>query len=326
MEWLSTSHITAAGAALLRIAVLAVAAWVLVRVVHRVLERIRREWLRATIAVETRAAQRSSLSPAHREELEKRSITVMRLARQVIAALITTVALLSIADQAGFEIRALLGAAGILSLAIGFGARNLVQDLITGLFMLIEDQIREGDVVRLGGVSGLVEEITLRHVRLRSGDGVVHIVPNSRISQVSNLTHQFSYFVWDLRLSYHADLDRVAELLLDLGRELRSDPELGHDIIDDLEILGVDAFHAWGPVLKMRIKTLPRRQWAVGRAFNRLIKQRFDAEGIPFPLPAARLYPGAGEIPAMPGREHWKRQVRAMLVSDPALFETHPLH
>lgn len=313
-EFLNPERVAALAGALVRMAVIVLLAWVALGIIRRAVERVRQNWLRVSAA----AARRSFLpgtgiSSTNFEELEKRSRTIARLALQALSALVLTVALISVADQAGFEIRALLGAAGILSLAVGFGARNLVQDVITGLFLLVEDQIREGDVVRLGQASGLVEEISLRHVRLRSADGTVHIVPNGGITSVSNLSHQFSFYVLDLKLSYQADIDRVATLLAEIGQELRADPVLGVDILDELEILGVDSFHAHGPVLKMRIKTMPRRQWMVGRALNRRIKQRFDELGIAFPLPARRLYPGDVPPSLLPSREALKQQVRALL-------------
>ncbi|MCW5963804.1 MAG: mechanosensitive ion channel family protein [Bryobacterales bacterium] len=313
-ELLDAERVATFAAALARIAVIALLAWATIGAIGRVVERARNNWLRASAAFARRGVHSSrGVSSTEAGELEKRSRTIARLARQALSAMVITVAMLSIADQAGFEIRALLGAVGILSLAIGFGARHLVQDLVTGVFLLLEDQIREGDSVRLGKASGLVEEINLRHVRLRSGDGTVHIIPNGAINSVSNLSQQFSFYVWDLKVSYHADLDAVAAILVELGFELRADPALAMDILDDLEILGVDAYHAHGPILKMRIKTMPRRQWVVGRAFNRRIKQRFDELGIAFPLPARRLYPGDAPPPLLSSREALKQQVRALL-------------
>ncbi len=320
MTWdtlLDEARLFAVGAGLARIAAIAILAWIVLRISARLVERIRENWLRASSA----ASRQRFASPAgnvatRAEELEKRSRTIARLLLHALSVLVILVSVLIIADQAGFELRALLGAVGVVSLAIGFGARSLVQDLITGIFLLVEDQIREGDVVRLGrDVSGQVEQITLRHVRIRSGDGTVHIVPNGKISTVSNLTHQFSYYLWDLKLSYHADIDGVATVLSELGRELREDPDVRNDTLDDLEILGVDGFHAHGPVLKLRVKTVPKRQWAVGRAFNRRIKQRFDEAGIPFPHPTRRLYPADPALRADLGRSQLKQQVRTLLSS-----------
>jgi small conductance mechanosensitive channel len=290
-EILGTERLLAMTLALLRVALICLLTWVALRALARIVEQGRAHWLRAAKA--SQSWRRKASGPqdhAALAEAEKRSHTIAGLLHHTLSALVLTVAFLSIAQQAGLDIRALLGAAGIVSLAVGFGARSLVQDLINGLFLLLEGQIREGDIVRLGEVSGLVEEINLRHVRLRSGDGAVHIVSNGSVRMVSNLTLQFAYFVWDLRLHHKADPDFVARVAREIAEELRADPAWAPDVLEPLEVLGVDGFHAGGAILKMRVKTAPRRQWAVGRAMNRLLKQRLEADGVPFPLPVRLVH------------------------------------
>ncbi len=317
IEWFGDGRLVDIVAALIRTAVIAGLAWIALRGIARAVEHGRRNWLRLSLGATRRRLSVAGTTPETAiEEMEKRSHTIAHLIRHALSGLVMAVALITIAQQAGLDIRALLGAAGIVSLAVGFGARSLVQDIVSGLFLLGEGQIREGDVVRLDQISGRVEEINLRHVRLRSGDGIVHIVPNGTVRMVSNLTQQFSYYVWDLRLSDRTDLDAIAGLLQQTGHELRADPEFGGAILEDLEILGMDGFHANGPLLKMRIKTAPNRQWAVGREMNRRIKRCFDAKGVPFPLPAHRVYGGAARDATDTAREALKQQVRAMLSRD----------
>jgi moderate conductance mechanosensitive channel len=291
--------------------------WVALRLLRSWTERVREQWLATQLRV--RRLRKDGGDAEKCEELEKRSLTIAHSVRHALTIVVVFIGLVTIADLAGFETKALLGAAGIASIAVGFGARSLVQDVVNGLFLLGGNQVREGDLVRLGGQTGIVEEINLRRVRLRSGDGTVHLIANGSIQHVANLSFGFSCYVWDLRLSYHEDVDRVIAVLQEIGRELRESPEHQADILEDLEIFGVDGFGPHGATLKMRFKTMPRRHAAVGRAMNRLIKKRFDELGIAFPLPARRLYPVAAPVidfenlPGRAEREQLKAEIRELL-------------
>lgn len=325
-EWNDAAAATATMAFLgvsVRILIILAVAWFATGVIARTVERVRIHWMQALGSIaKRRRPQAASGAGSMDDEWLKRSHTIANLSKYVLNNLVFVIAGLMAAGQAGFEITAVIGAAGIVSLAVGFGARSLVQDVLSGATLLLENQIREGDVVRIGETAGLVEQMTFRHLRLRSGDGVVHVISNGSIGMVSNLTYRFSCYVWDLKLSYHVDIDHAVEVLHSIGKELRSHPSCGGAILDDLEILGVDAFTPHAVILKMRIKTLPRQQFAVGRAMNRMIKLRFDELGIPFPVPTRRFYLGEHEPVTPDGRsaqrERLKQEVKAILEEMPA--------
>jgi small conductance mechanosensitive channel len=177
-------------------------------------------------------------------------------------------------------------------LAVGFGAQNLVRDVITGMFMLIENQVRVKDIAIINGTGGMVEDINLRTTVLRGLDGTVHTFPNGMITTLSNMTRDFSYYVFDLGVAYKENIDRVARVLREIADELRQDPAFGPYILEPLDVLGVDQFSGSAVILKARIKTVPVRQWMIGREMNRRIKNRFDELGIEIPYPHRTLYFG----------------------------------
>jgi small conductance mechanosensitive channel len=188
----------------------------------------------------------------------------------------------------------------VLGLAVGFGSQKLVQDLITGFFILLEDVFSVGDVIKVGDTAGLVEAVSIRNVRLRDLSGTVHTLPFSTISTISNLTKGFSYYVYDIGVAYREDVDRVIEVIQQVGDEMREDEYFGELILDKLEVFGLDRFDDSAVVVKGRIKTLPIRQWEVGREFNRRIKRRFDDLAIEIPFPHHTVYFGVdkqGEAP-----------------------------
>jgi len=205
---------------------------------------------------------------------------------------LTVVAVLMILSELGINIAPLLAGAGVVGLAIGFGSQRLVQDVINGAFILFQDLMSVGDVVKLGDKAGVVEALSIRTVRLRDLAGIVHTIPFSTIEGVSNLTREFSFHVFDLGIAYREDVDSVIELINQIGEELRADPQIGPLILEPLEVFGLDAFGDSAIVIKGRIKTLPIKQWQVGRAFNRLVKKRFDEQNIEIPFPHRTLYFG----------------------------------
>jgi small conductance mechanosensitive channel len=186
----------------------------------------------------------------------------------------------------------LLAAAGLGGLAIGFGAQNLVKDLISGFFILLENSVRVGDVVEVAGVSGVVEEIELRTIKLRDLSGNLHVVPNGVIDKVKNMTKDYSYYVFNLGVAYREDMDEVMAVLKEIAAELQEDPAFGTDILAPLEMLGVDQFADSAVIIKCRIKTEPIKQWRIGREMNRRIKKTFDAKGIEIPFPHQTIYWG----------------------------------
>lgn len=221
-----------------------------------------------------------------------RTQTLLSVARNALLVIIVVVSTLMILSQLGVNIGPLLAGAGVLGVAIGFGSQKLVQDIITGVFILLGDMMSVGDVVKLGDRAGLVEAISIRNVRLRDLSGTVHTIPFSSISSVSNLTKDFSYYVFDIGVAYREDVDQVMDVLKEIGDQLQQDPNVGPLILAPLEVLGVDSFGDSAVVVKARIKTVPIQQWTVGRAFNRRIKQRFDELGIEIPFPHRTIYFG----------------------------------
>ena len=230
-----------------------------------------------------------------------RAQTLLSVARKALAVALISVATLLILSELGVNIAPLLATAGVLGLAVGFGSQKLVQDVITGAFILLEDLFAVGDVIKVGDTAGLVEAVSIRNVRLRDLAGTVHTIPFSAISTVSNLTKEFSCYVFDVGVAYREDVDQVMDVLREIGEELQADEKFATLILQPLEVFGVDAFGDSAVIIKARIKTLPIQQWTVGREFNRRLKKRFDALDIEIPFPHQTIYFGAdksGNAPA----------------------------
>jgi small conductance mechanosensitive channel len=192
---------------------------------------------------------------------------------------------------------------GVLGLAIGFGAQTLVKDIITGAFILIEDSVSVGDIVTLSGTGGLVEAINIRTIRLRDLSGNVHTIPFSTVGTVTNMTKDFSRYLIEAGVAYREDVDEVIDVLKELGEELRKDPEWGPDMLEPIEILGLDRFEDSAVIVRARLITKPARQWSIGREFNRRLKRAFDERNIEIPFPHRTLYMGQdkdGKAPPLP--------------------------
>lgn len=198
--------------------------------------------------------------------------------------------------ELGVKIGPLLAGAGVVGIAIGFGAQTLVKDFLTGLFLVVEDIVSVGDIVRIGDSGGLVEEMTLRTIRLRDFDGTLHVFPYGEAQVVHNLTKTFSYCVFDLQISYGSSIDQALDLMRQVGDELRADPAFGDKILEPIEVVGVDNLADSGVVLKGRIKTRPLEQWTVGREYNRRIKHAFDDAGVEIPFPHMKVVLPEGQI------------------------------
>ena len=225
-------------------------------------------------------------------ESKTRAETLSGVIRWVLHLTIYLVAGMMVLGKLGVQIGPIIAAAGIVGLAVGFGAQTLVQDIISGFFILLEDQVRVGDVVSLNDKGGLVERITLRMIVLRDFAGNVHYVRNGQINVVTNMTKEYSNYVFDLGVSYRENTDEVIRVLKQIDEEMRQDPEYQQDILAPLEVAGVDKFGDSAVVIKARIRTQPIKQWRVGREFNRRIKLRFDELGIEIPFPHLTVYPG----------------------------------
>ena len=215
------------------------------------------------------------------------------ISRFVVWAIVIVITL----DQVGVNVGPILAGAGIAGLALGFGAQNLVRDVISGFFMILEDQVRVGDVAIINGTGGLVEAITFRTIVLRDLSGVVHVFPNGTISTLSNMTKGWSAYVIDVGVAYKEDTDRVVEVMKQVGRELKEDPEFGPNMVDDIEVFGVDNFGDSEVTIKARLKTRPIQQWNIGREYRRRLKKAFDAQGIEIPFPHHSIYMGEASKP-----------------------------
>ena len=226
------------------------------------------------------------------EEYKKRADTLGSVIQHLLNVFIIVIAVIMFLGQIGVEIGPILAAAGIVGLAIGFGAQSLVKDVINGFFILLEDQIRVGDVVQISGKGGLVEKLDLKMTILRDLAGNVHFIPNGNIDVVTNMTKGFSRYVFDIGVAYREDVDEVIDVIKQVGTELQNDPEFSADILEPVEILGLDQFANSAIVIKARITTKPIKQWRVGREFNRRLKIAFDQRDIEIPFPHVTLYMG----------------------------------
>ncbi|SMF53485.1 small conductance mechanosensitive channel [Azospirillum oryzae] len=267
----------ASGLAILLVAAIALAVWELT---NAVIERNL-----ATTDRYGHAIQRSA-----------RIRTLLPLLRNALMVVLLTFVTLITLSELGLDIGPLLAGAGVVGLAVGFGAQTLVKDVITGLFILFEDTISVGDVVNVGGKGGLVEGITIRTIRLRDFDGTVHTVPFSAVTSISNMTKDFSFYVFDVTVAYREDVDRVVSVLHEIGAGMRADQRFAPLILEPLEVLGIDAFRDSAVLIKARIKTLPIQQWNVGREFNGRMKKRFDELGITIPFPQRTLHIAPGSL------------------------------
>jgi small-conductance mechanosensitive channel len=218
-------------------------------------------------------------------ERGKRARTLGSVVQNAITALVIGIALLMVLRLLDLDITPVLTGAGIAGLAVGFGAQTLVRDIISGFFLILEDQIRVGDAASINGADGIIEAINLRTVVLRDGEGSVHVYPNGSINKLANRSKDFSYYVVDLSVSYYDDTDRIAALVREVGAGLQADPAFGPFILEPIDVLGVDSFAEWSLKLKARIKTVPLKQWVIGRELRRRLVKAFVQHGFSIPFP-----------------------------------------
>lgn len=269
---------------LLRVVLIAVAAWIVLGVTQHLIRLFR---------------ERLTRRMDDREQV-KRAETLGRVFRYTAAVVVLVVAVTLILSELGIAVAPILGAAGVIGLAVGFGAQSLVKDYFAGFFILLENQMRQGDVVDIAGKAGLVEEITLRYVRLRDYDGNVHIVSNGLITTVTNMSRGFAQSVVDVGVAYREDTDEAVGVMRETGAGMRADPVFGPKILDDLEIAGVDKWDDSAVILRCRFKVQPLEQWSVRREFLRRLKKAFDACGIEIPFPHLTIYAGVAKDGSAP--------------------------
>lgn len=252
-------------------------AWILTRLVKGALLLLRRYAIR----IMDRRGEGDTL------ELQKRARTITLVLRKAINAVIWAVALIMALDELSVQVKPVLAGLGIAGVAVGLGAQTLIKDWLGGLFLLLEDQIRIGDMVVINKISGRVEEINLRTTILRAENGAVHVIANGLIETLSNLTREYSYYVFETTLAHGSDADRALEIIANVGSELYNDEQFHPLMLAPIEILGVDSLGDRGVVVKARIKTVPSKHSVVGRELNRRVRNKLTAEGISFP----RLFP-----------------------------------
>jgi small conductance mechanosensitive channel len=258
----------------LRIVCIVIAAWVLIYLTQRGIRALR-------IHIASRFDDREAV---------KRAETLGRVFRYLAAVVISLIAGILVLSELGVSVAPILGAAGVAGLAVGFGAQSLVKDFFTGFFLLLENQIRQGDVVQLGEHAGLVEEVTLRYVQLRDYDGHVHFVPNGSITSVVNMARGHAQAVIDVGVGYGADLDTAMALMRQVASELRLDGAYASRILDDLEMAGVERWSDSSVVLRARFRVAPLEQWNVRREYLRRLKYAFDTAGIEIPFPQVTVH------------------------------------
>src|SRR5688500_13977565 len=270
----------------LRIVIILVLAWVLQALATRLIRLFREYMARRTSGDEV-----------------ARIATLARVFRNAAGIVIFVVAGTLILNELGISIAPILATAGVAGVAIGFGAQSLIKDYFTGFFLLLDDQVRQGDVVELAGKGGLVEEVTLRYVRLRDMDGHVHYVPNGEIKLVTNRTREYATPVVDIGISYREDVDQVIQIMRDVAAALRADAQWSARIVGDLEVIGVDRFADSAVMVRARLKVVPPiEQWNVKREYLKRLKKAFDERDIEIPFPHLTIYPGKlkdGSAPAL---------------------------
>jgi small-conductance mechanosensitive channel len=252
-----------------RILVVAILTYALVRIIAATARRLEQEMAQVT-------------APDMLERL-KRARTLSRLLQNALTVLVVGIAGLMVLHELRVDIMPILTGAGIVGLAVGFGAQTLVKDLIAGFFLTMENQVRVGDVAVINGAGGLVEEINLRTIVLRDSEGAVHVFPNGSIERLSNRSKDYSYAVIDIGVAYAEDPDRIMQTLRDIGRELLTDPFVGGHILEPVEVQGIESFEEARMVVRSRVRTVPLKQWDVAREFRRRIIKTFDERGIVMP-------------------------------------------
>jgi len=225
-------------------------------------------------------------------ETEKRVSTLMAIVKQAAKILLWVILIMVLLQKFGVDIGPLIASAGIIGLAVGFGAQELVRDFISGFFILLENHVRAGDVAIINGTGGLVERVELRTITLRDLSGVIHIFQNGKINTLSNMTKEWSAMVFDIGVAYKEDIDTVIKIMKEVGQDMLEDPDFKDNILEPLEVMGLDRFGDSALVIKARLKTKPIMQWSTGREYRKRLKIAFDKENIEIPFPHTTVYWG----------------------------------
>jgi len=257
----------------LRIALIIIAAYVGLRLLRLGFNRLETLLIRAAAAAEVIPGAAT-----------KRIRTLMSVLWTIVVGLVWFVAVLTTLGQIGVNVTPVLAGAGIVGLAIGFGAQNLVKDLVNGFFLILENQVRVGDVAIINGTGGLVEAISFRTIVLRDEAAVVHVFPNGAITTLSNMTKDWSAYVINVNVAYKEDPDRVVDVMRRVAEEMYAEPKYRSAMLEPIEIFGVDGFTESAVTIKARLKTQPLQQFTIGREYRRRLKKAFDTEGIEMPL------------------------------------------
>jgi len=264
------------------ILILIIATWIVLKAVSVILKKLKK-------SLNKRIQKKEDTES---EESGKRIDTLVNILKSVLRVIIWGIFIMILLKKFGVDIGPILAGAGIIGLAVGFGAQELVRDFISGFFILLENQIRVGDVAIINGTGGLVEKIELRTTTLRDFSGTTHIFQNGKINTISNMTKEWSAVVFDIGVAYKEDTDQVTEIMKQVGNELAEDPDFKDLIINPLEIFGVDKFADSAVIIKARLKTKPLQQWGVGREYRRRLKKAFDKNDIEIPFPHTTVYWG----------------------------------
>ena len=218
-------------------------------------------------------------------ELKKQIMTIKSIIKSIVNTILITFGVMYVLNALGIDIRPILTAAGVLGVAVGLGAKRFFEDIITGLSLLLEGQIRVGDFVEISGFKGVVEKADIKLIRLRDIKGRVHYIRNGMVDIVTNYTRDFSYYVFDVTVAYKENIAHVMKVLKDLGEDFKNTSELKKYILSPLELFGLEEFGDSAITIRARFRTTPIKQWDVGRAFNLKIKEKFDELGIEIPFP-----------------------------------------
>jgi moderate conductance mechanosensitive channel len=271
----------------LRIVLIVAAAYIGLRLLRVAFNRLEKLLIRATAAAEVIS-----------ESATKRIRTLMSVLWTIAVGLVWFVVVLMTLGQIGVNVTPVLAGAGIVGLAIGFGAQNLVKDLVSGFFLILENQVRVGDVAIINGTGGLVEAISFRTIVLRDEAAVIHVFPNGSINTLSNMTKDWSAYVISVNVAYKEDPDRVSDVMRRVAEEMYAEPKYRSAMLEPIEIFGVDGFTESAVTIKARLKTRPLQQFAIGREYRRRLKKAFDAEGIEMPLSQRAARGEASQTPS----------------------------
>lgn len=271
-----------------RLALVLVGGFILARVLRTLLVQLERVLVRA-------GERTGALAAVTRSRVATLTSVLRTLALVVLWSVVAVICL----SQLGLDVRPILAGAGIVGLAVGFGAQYLVRDVIAGFFLVLEDQVRVGDVAVVNGTGGLVETVTFRTIVLRDLSGTLHIFQNGAVTTLANMTRGWSGYVVDVEVPFREDPDRVMAVMRRVGDELRADPAHGPLILEPIEVLGVDGFKEASIVMKARLKTLPIQQWTVGREYRRRLVLAFAAEGIDNPARVLQVGDAGKPLPVL---------------------------